>query len=147
MRLKEHGAAQAGFRGEDSGIETLKMARLQNAAMLFGESDEIICFRKRCCERLFDEEIKTSLKQRRGHAIVMHGRHRNRGCVDCQVTPQQFINGQKDGNTVLRFDFGSASCIRFKRSDKLNTCAGLFELAIDTEMIAPEGPAACHGDT
>jgi hypothetical protein len=92
MRLKEHGSAQLGLHSQHRGVEALKMAGLQDPAVLFGENDKFLGLRQRCREWFFDEQIEPGIKERRSHRVVMHRGNRDRGRVDVKIRREQFID-------------------------------------------------------
>ena len=142
MRLKEHRTTQAGFCGEDGGVEALQMARLQNLFLLFGESDQVVGFGQCCRKRLFDEQVDMSIEQCRGDAVVVHCGHGNGGRIDLNIGLKQIIERRKDGDAILRVRFRGACGVGLKRGDKLDACSGQFELAVDAKVIAAEGSTA-----
>jgi hypothetical protein len=79
VRLKEHGPVEQRLNGEDGGVESLKVADLQDAAMLLRNGDEIVGFRSVSRDGLFNEEINLSLQQWSGDCVVLRSGNTN-GC-------------------------------------------------------------------
>jgi len=146
MRLKEHGAAEAGFRGEHSRVEAFKMAGLQDSFLCLGEAKEFVRLVEASGEWFFNEQVEAGIKQRRCHGVVMYGGHGDGGGVKMQVCAEQVAYGCKNGDAVLRFNLRRACRIRLQGGDKLNARSGLLQFAVDAEMVAPEGSAARYGD-
>ena len=146
MRLKEHGAAQLGLDGEDGGIETLKMAGLQDAAVLFGESEKIVGLGKRGRDRLFDEDVESRLEQGSGDSVVVGRGNSDTGCIEMKTSGEQRIDGGVDGDAVFVGGFGGAGRVRLEGGDQRDGQTGSFEFAIDTKMIAAESAGSGNGD-
>ena len=47
---------------------------------------------------------------------------------------------------VLGFNFGRANGVELNRGGEFDACARLLQLAIDAQMVAPEGPGPGDGD-
>jgi hypothetical protein len=146
MRLKEHGPAQLGLHGEHGGVEALEVSGLENALLLFGESDEIVGFGQRGGQGLFDEKIEARVEQRGGDRVVMDRGHGNTGGVEMKVGHKHFVCCGKDRDGVVRGGLGCARGVGLNGGDQRDRLPGRFKLAIDTKMVAAEGARAGNGD-
>ena len=67
VRLEEHGVVQDGHCGDDGGIETLQMARLQNATVVRGERNEAARFADAGGDRFLDKNVDAGSQQSFAH--------------------------------------------------------------------------------
>lgn len=79
--------------------------------------------------------------------MMMHGGHGDRGGVEIEIGGEEILHRGIDRDAVLRLRLCGARGVRLESGDKLDACSGILELAVDAEMVAPEGSAACHGYT
>lgn len=78
---------------------------------------------------------------------MVDGGHCDAGCVEIEIGSEQSLGRCKDRNRVLRGDFSGARRIRLERGNQRDRFSGRLQLAIDTEVIAPERARTGDGDT
>ena len=83
--LKEHGAAQARFDGQHSGVETLQVPRLQDAPALVRPIYQIVGLLQARSQRFLHQQIEARIQQGRSHSMMVHGGNGHRSCIEPQV--------------------------------------------------------------
>jgi hypothetical protein len=146
MRLKEHGPAQSRLNGQHGGIESLQMARLQDAPAALGACDQVVSLGKVRRQRLFYEHVDPGIEQFDRDGVVMNRRHGHAGSVHAKVGSKQRIDAWENGNRIFFLYFGGTGWVRLNGSDKRNTCWSRFQLMKDTKMVAAEGAGSGNSD-
>lgn len=123
------------------------MTYLQDAAGLFGTGDQVVGFGQRGADGLFYQDVDAGFEQGAGDGMVVDGGNGDGGGVEAQIGFQKLFDRRKDGDAVLGFGFGGVAGVGVDGRGKLDACAGLFQFAIDTKVVAPEGSGAGNGDT
>jgi hypothetical protein len=77
--------------------------------------------------------------------MMMNGRHSHRCRVEAQILLEQLFNRRQDRNTVLCFGFRGAAWVGLDGRGQHHARPRLLQFAIDTKMVAAEGP--CSGDS
>ncbi len=77
----------------------------------------------------------------------MEGWHRHRSRIQSQICPQKLFHGREYRDAVTLFGFDRAARVGLYSRNQLHPGVGVFQLAIDTEVIAPKRPRPRHRDT
>ena len=76
----------------------------------------------------------------------MHGWDADRGGVERARCGEALFDGGEGGDAEFCCGFGGGGGVAVDDGGELDGLAGLFEFAVDTEMIAPEGARSDNGD-
>lgn len=148
MRLKEHRSIEQRLDSEDSRVESLKMAGLQDAVVLPGEGDEVVGLLGGGGEGLLDDYVDMLAQQWRGDGEVRGRWDADGGGVDADFVAgargEGCFNRGVDGNVEFLLESGDASGVGFNDGGERNTAA-LFQFAIDAKMVATEGSSSADG--
>jgi hypothetical protein len=144
MGLEEHGAGELGLDAEDSGVEALEVADLEDAVVFLGEGDEGVGFSEGGGDGLFDEAVDAGRKELRGDVVVMDGRNGYRGGVEAEAGAEGFFRSGEDGDGVLGGYGLCALGMGFNCGGESD--AARSELAVDAEVVGAEGSGAGDGD-
>ena len=123
------------------------MADLQNAAGLLCAFYEVVGLGQRSADRLFDQHVQAGLEQRTGHRMMVDRGYGHRSRVNLQSRVQQFLYRGKHGGAVLGLRFRGAARVGLHGCGKLHAGSGLFQFAVDTEMVATKGAGSGDRDT
>jgi hypothetical protein len=134
------------LHGEDGGVEALEVAGLEDAVTTVRAGDEIVGLGEGGGERLFDEQIEAGVEELRGHGVVKDRGHGDRGGVEMKVGGEQGLGSGEDRNSVLGGVVLGAGGIGIDGGNQGDRLTGLFQLAIDAEVILAEGAAARDGN-
>jgi hypothetical protein len=144
MRLKEHGATQLGLHGKHGGVETLKMAGLQNAAFLFGKRHKFVGLREGRREWLFNEQMEPGIQKGARYCVVMDSGNGNGSGVEMKISREKFVERGEDGNDKSRLRFSGTGRIGLNGRNQGDSLTGGFKLAIDAKVIAAKCAGAHH---
>jgi len=146
MRLKEHGALETRGDRKHRGIEALEVAGLNDKLSAFGAGNEVVGLGEICGQGLFDEQVDAGIEEPHGDGVMMDGRHGDAGSIEIEIGGEEFFDGGKDRDLVLRGCFPGASRIGLDGGNKRDALTGRFQFAIDAEMVAAECARAGDGD-
>ena len=143
VRLEEHGVVELGDGCSDGGVEAFEMADGDDALMGVGEIEDAVGFGEGSGEGLFDEEVEVGEQELLGDRGMVDGGDAD-GCgVEGEMRGEEFGDRREGGDVVGGGEGGATCVVGLDESGELNELrVSLFEFAIDTEMIAPEGAGA-----
>jgi len=131
-------------RSSDGGVEAFEVADLKDAAMRCSGGDERVRLCQRGGDGLFNEEIEAGGEQLAANPAVVHSGYAKRDGGDAEPGSEEFVDGVKDGNSVLSRNGSSDSRVGVYRGGESDGAGGL-KFAIDAQMVAAEG--ACADDS
>jgi hypothetical protein len=140
--LEEHGSVDAGFERGDGGVEAFEVADLNEAVVLVGEVDELICLGESGGDGFFDKQVQACCEQGGGYVEVGGGGNADRGGVE-RGGSEALLDGGKDRDTGLS---GSAG-VRFDDGRESHGEAGGLEFSVDADVISSKGAGAADSDT
>ena len=146
VRLKKHGVVEEWADGLYSGIEALQMPRLQNAAKLSGEADEMVSLCQCGSDGLFDEDIDPSGEEGCGHLSMVGCGHGDRSGMKAGLSGQQRLNRRIGGDGVFRRERGRTRSIWLNERGQLQGWVRSGQLMPDAQVIFAEGSAAENGN-
>ena len=143
MRLEEHGPVESGDGGGDSRVEALEMADGHDAAVGLSQAEDMVRLGQGGGEGFFNEDVEAGEQELLGYGCVMHCGHAD-GCgVERQVSGEEIWKRREGWNGVRRGESRAAPGVGFDERGELNEFrVSKFQLAIDAEVIAPEGASA-----
>ena len=146
MGLEEHGLVESIDGCGDGGVEALEVADGHDAMVGESEVEDVVGLGEGCGEGLFDEEVEVGEQELLGDGGVMDGGDAD-GCgVEGEMRGEEFFDRREGGDVGGGGEGGTARCVGFDKCGEVNELGvSLFELAIDAEMIAPEGAGADDG--
>jgi hypothetical protein len=110
-----------------------------------GGSHHLVGFCQRRGKGLFDEDVQTVVEQLGSDSGVVGGRDANAGCVRTKFLAQVFHRGE-GGDVVEVGEVVAASGVGFDEGGEVDEVGvGEFELAVDAEVVAPEGTSTDDG--
>lgn len=144
VALKEHGLEEMPTSGSDGGVEALEMSGLDDAIVLAAEFEDAVGIGEALGYWLLDEEVDTCGEEWGSRVGVMGGGDADRGRVELCGCERRF-DGREDGDVEFLCGFGCYGWVNVDQSGELDGLAGLFEFAIDAEVIAAEGSGSDDG--
>jgi hypothetical protein len=144
--LEEHGPVESGDGRGDGWVEAFEMANGDDAVVGVSRVEDAIGLGECGGEGLLDEDVEAGKQKLLCDGGVVDGRDAD-GCgVEWQICGKQFCERREGGNVVGSGEAGAASGVGFDKSGELNEFrVSVFELAVDAEMIAPEGASPNDG--
>ncbi len=152
MCLKEHGAVESGDGGGDSRVEAFQMTDLDDAVVLGGEGEDVVGFGECGGEGFFDEDIDAGKQELPGDGGVECGGDADGGGVDPGPKigtrgTQHVCDGGEGRDVVLGGEGFTQRGTGFDEGGELDEVRlGGLELAIDAEMVSPEGAGPDDGN-
>ena len=146
MGFEEHGLVESVDGGGDGGVEALEVTDGDDAVKRAREVEDVIGFGEVGGEGLFDEEVEAGEKELLGDGGVVDGGDAD-GCgVEGEIGCEELGERREGGDGVGSGKGGAALGVGFDESGEMDEVwMSQFELAIDAEMIAPEGTGADDG--
>ncbi len=144
--LEEHGLVECGEGGGDGGVEAFEVADGDDAGVVLRESDDVIGFGESGGEGFFDEDVDVGGEELLRDVGVVDGGDADGGGAEGEPGVEEIGDGGEGGDVAGGGEGAAAAGVGFDERGELNEAGiGLFELAIDAEMIAPEGAGADDG--
>src|SRR5271168_3633514 len=118
--------------------------------MLLCKGKQIVSLPGGCGDGLLNQEIDAGGEQGHSHSMMRRGGHAD-GCrvytdFSAGAGVQAGANGRVDGDLPLLNQRGGVGRLRLNDGSQPDELGALFEIAIDTEMVAAEGSCATDGD-
>ncbi len=146
MCLKEHGAIRDGSEGSNSGVEALKVPDLKNALPVVCDTDERVGLRQGRGDGLFNENMDAGEKELGSDVGMREGGNADRGGVDRQGG-KTVSDASEDGKGHLGGEGACALLGGLNEGDQRDRVAGVFEFAVDANVVAPEGSGTADNGT
>src|ERR1700739_1747781 len=119
--------------------------------MLMGKCHEFVGLRLACGDGLFNQQVDAGAQERCSDSVVRRSRYANRSGVQHQLAAmarsEHILKRGIHRNAPLTAQGLRTRAVRFEDGGKLDDAGCLFQFAIDTKMIAPEGSRAADRDT
>lgn len=149
--LEEHGVIESSEGRGDGGVEALQVPDGEDAVARLGEMDEVVGFGEGGGEGLLDEDVYSTVlwageEEIFGDGGVVDGGDADGGGVEVEVRGEEIGDGGEGGDVEGGGEGAAARGVGIDERGELNEAGvGLFELAEDAEVVAPEGAGADDG--
>ena len=141
--LEEHGLVELGEGGGDGGVEAFEMTDGDDAVEGGGKFEDAVGIGEGGGEGLLDEEIEAGEKELLGDGGVVDGGDADGSGVEVELCVEEFGEGGEGGDVVGGGGGVAATGVGLDESGEENELGmSKFELAVDAEVIAPEGAGA-----
>ena len=146
MGLEEHGLVESLDGCGDGGVEALEVTDGDDATAGTGDVENVIGFSESGGEGLLDEDVEVGEKELLGDGGVVDGGDAD-GCgVEGEVGGEEIGDGREGGDVAGGGEGGASIGVGFDEGGEMNEVGvSELELAVDAEMIAPEGTGADDG--
>ncbi len=143
--LEEHGVVEGGEGGGDGGVEALEMTDGDEPLVDEGGQHDLVGFCQRRRKGFFDEDVHTVIEQLGSDSGVVDGGNADAGGVRAELLAQ-VLHGGEGGDVVEGGEVVTASGVWFDEGGEVDE-PGMseFELAVDAEVVAPEGAGTDDG--
>src|ERR1700677_1493866 len=121
-------------------VEPLQMSGLHDTSMHTSKLEDGVGIGEAGGQRLFDQQVNTRRQERSSGGSMMHRRHADRRCVQIAHRRQTRLDAVEASNVKLCRGVGRDSRVAIDYCDQPDVLTGLLKLAIDTKVVAPEGP-------
>jgi hypothetical protein len=130
----------------NGGVKALEMPWLHDAVVRVGKRENAVGIFETGCKRFFDQQIDARFEERLSGRGMVDSRNGHRGGVERACGGERCFDGGKTAKIEALNGFGEGGRVGIDNCCKLDRVAGLFELAVDAEMIAAKRSSSDNDD-